>query len=106
MANLRKWLDDEGFDWGTGRILWQKVASGAPGWSSPVGAKIIDFTDKILDHEFDDGFGSPECPRIIAEDFGAIYFPSQYDGATRLEKIYKDISLYLDYKNNETPYPG
>jgi hypothetical protein len=59
----------------------------------------------VLHQSFDAGFGGPKCPRFIAEDPVAIYFPSQYEGATSLEKIYKNLDVYLT-GDEETPYPG
>jgi len=106
MATLRKMLRDAGFDWDSGRIIYQRCEDNCPpGWSGPVEAREIDFNDPILDQEFDDGYGSPEMPRFIAEDDTRIYFPAQYDGLTWIETVYKDIDAYLD-PNNSTPYPG
>jgi hypothetical protein len=106
MATLREWLDKENFDWDSGRILYQETkGNNFPGWDSVIAAQFINFEDSILSEDFHDGFGGPNCPCIIAEDKNALYFPSQYDGATSLEKVFKNIELYLDIEN-ETPYPG
>ncbi len=105
MATLRNWLNKAGFDWENGKILYQQTKDeSAPGYSFPVNAKYIKNDDQILDKDFNSGFGFSECPRIIAEDNDKFYFPVIYDGFTRLKFIYKDISKYLDFKNNETPY--
>ena len=112
MATIREWLNKAGFDWRTGRIIFQETyycdtleRHDTPGWASPEGAREITADDPILDYEFDDGFGAPECPKFIAEDRDRFFFPAQYDGATWLEFVWKDINKYLD-ANNETPYPG
>jgi hypothetical protein len=106
-TTLKKMLDGLGFDWETGRIVHQPVdAAKAPGWSDPVGAEFIEAGDSILTTEFDNGFGAPQCPRFVAEDASAFYFPMQYDGATQLEKVWKDLGKYLDFEKNPTPYPG
>lgn len=107
MATIREKLDRQGFDWETGRIIIQTVEPDRyPGWAKPTGAYVAAADDPILDQEFDDGFGGPKCPRFVAEDATAIYFPYQYDGATGVCKVLKDIRQYLDYKSNPTPYPG
>ena len=105
MATLKSWLNDLDFDWESGRIIYQETEGSFCGWDTPIAAMEIGKDDPVLTREFCDGFGGPECPRIVAEDAVAIYFPSQYDGATRLEKIWKDLSKYLDVKCL-TPYPG
>jgi hypothetical protein len=107
MPTLRKWLDEKDFDWDNGYIIYQEVGEDErPGWGEPISGQYITSDDPILDFEFHNGYGGPECPRIIARDDGAVYFPGQYDGATWLNKIIYDLDVYLDYKNNPTPYPG
>ncbi|MCF7995278.1 MAG: hypothetical protein K9L88_10615 [Chromatiaceae bacterium] len=106
MATLKDWLNELGFDWETGRIIYHAVRGNAAGWKTAESAEDIGCDHEILTIEFDEGAGSPECPRIIAEDEEAIYFPSQYDGATALEKVWKDLDKYLDLESNETPYPS
>lgn len=105
MATLRGWLTEAGFDWSDGRILWQDTGESGPGWGSPTAASWITPEHAILDTEFSEGYGSAECPRFIAEDSTTLYFPYQYDGATGLVVVRKDLTHYLDPKN-ETPYPG
>jgi hypothetical protein len=116
MATLREWLEEEGFDWKSGVIIAHTLAEGsyAGGWGSGESAFRFDFKDstlpdtqanELLDHEFECGYGSPEAPRFVAEDDYKIYFPWQYDGSTGLQVVFKDISYYMDVKN-ETPYPG
>jgi hypothetical protein len=61
--------------------------------------------DNVLDEQFYSGHGCPSCPRFIAEDSVAIYFPWQYDGATGLQKVYKNLDVYLT-GDEETPFPG
>jgi hypothetical protein len=111
MANLRQWLNEENFNWAEGRIIYHPTASSnddfpSPGWSCLKGQPILLPHDSaILDKEFDAGYGGPQCPRIVADDSLKIYFPSQYDGATGLESIYKDVSRYME-GDIQTPYPG
>uniref|UniRef100_A0A6M3Y0R6 Uncharacterized protein n=1 Tax=viral metagenome TaxID=1070528 RepID=A0A6M3Y0R6_9ZZZZ len=109
-ATIRRFLDSCGFDWASGTIIVQMVREehSSPGWASEediIDSHYINPQSQILDIEFDNGLGGPECPRYIAEDKDKIYFPSQYDGATGPEFVYKDIKKYSD-KNNLTPYPG
>jgi len=105
MATIRGWLNDSGFNWEKGVIVHQPTESSCPGWGSPISAEIVGINDRVLDHDFHTGFGGPECPRFVAEDDMAFYFPCQYDGATSVEKLLKNIESYLDV-SNPTPYPG
>lgn len=104
MATIHNWLTKAGFDLSTGVIILQEVEpDDAPGWSEFISAHIAGQDDPLLFKEFTSGFGSPRCPRFIAEDRDRLYFPSQYDGATSLVCVWKDIVRYL---NIDTPYPG
>ena len=103
MATLRDWLTKAGADWDKLHIIYHETRS--PGWGRPTAARCIPIDDPVLDVEFDSGYGAANCPRIIADDGAALYFPGQYDGATWLERIVKDIDYYLDVKH-ETPYVG
>lgn len=104
-ATWREWLDEAGFDWGRGVILWEEVGGRLRGWSAGEGVVEIDTGHEILDEEFGTGFGSPEAPRIVAYDADKIYFPEQYDGAVSLSWVYRDPDDYVQ-SNNSTPYPG
>lgn len=105
-TTIREWLTEAGFDFAAGRILWQDTGEdSSPGWATPTAAAFIPADHAILDKAFDSGYGGSECPRFVAEDAVAIYFPSQYDGSTRIVKVHKNLERYLD-PNNETPYPG
>ena len=104
MNTIRDWLTRGSFNWDKGRIIYQATDKFC-GWDEPLSAEEISKEHPILDHEFNRGFGAPECPRFIAEDEKALYFPEQYDGATSLTVVYKDIDWYLDAEN-PTPYPG
>jgi len=108
MSTLREWLTDAGFDWANGRIVYQAVAPDAycPGWGSPISGKFIDSTHPVLDEQFESGYGAPRCPRIIARDGVAIYFPGQYDGSTWLERIVIDLDKYVGADFIVSPYPG
>lgn len=114
MANLKKWLDELGFDWEYGTIIYQPVKEDkdyqpCPGWASADELEQPMYISKsaaILSVEFDDGFGSPQCPRVLAADANAIYFPKQYDGSTSLVKIITNLDYYLSVKGISTPYPG
>lgn len=110
MATLREWLNELGFDWENGIIVYQPVTEDAwcPGWAGDdefLPPRIIPRNHPILDEEFDNGYGAPECPRIVAEDKERVYFPVQHDGATWLVYVYKDVRKYVE-KSEETPYPG
>ena len=109
MNTLRMWLTGEGFDWENGVILYQGVEEDcSPGWAYDDDLEeTIQITDThpILDEEFDSGFGSPQCPRIFAKDEMAIYFPTQYDGSTSLERVIINPKYYIG-NTKATPYPG
>jgi hypothetical protein len=105
MARIIDWLNSVNFDWATGKIIVQDTEGDSPGWSNPTSCRMATQADILLNLEFSRGCGGPECPRFIAEDKEHIYFPSQYDGATDIEVVSKDINKYLDI-TNPTPYPG
>jgi len=106
MATIKQWLDEKGFDWANGRIVYQEVKQGhSLEWGMPKAGRLIDADDPILIQQFDSGYGWPECPRFVAEDARGMYFPGQYDGATLVVMVHKDITVYLD-KDMPTPYPG
>ena len=107
MATIREWLNAFGFNWESGKIIYQETCGDAPGWDEPVAARLVGHWDPILCLEFDAKWGGPECPRFVAEDDAAIYFPAQaqYDGSTWCVRIWKDLLRYLDIAN-ESPYPG
>ena len=107
MITIRKWLDEENFDWIEGKIVLHKIKGNYPGWCqhSTLSREVIDNQHPILDLEFSTLYGGPECPCIFARDSKAVYFPSQYDGSTCLEKVYIDHTNYL-MDDSATPYPG
>lgn len=116
MATLRKWFDDAGVDWGSLVLVIHTMEprSFCPGWGTPQEAFRFDFTKPgaldvhphpVLDHEFNSGYGAPEAPMFIAQDKDCMYFPQQYDGATALVYVFRDIEVYMDVEN-DTPYPG
>lgn len=105
MATIREWLKNENFDFENGRIIVHAVSGNSPGWRHGERQMTNEEVEDILNREFSSGFGGPQCPRFVAEDDEKIYFPSQYDGATGIEYVYKDLSRYEDCKA-QTPYPG
>lgn len=89
-GTVREWLDDEGFDWASGRIVY-KLTEVRP-------------DHHFLDRPFDDHYGSVDpCPRFIAYDERFIYFPYGYDYASQLVKVARDPEYYLEH---ESPFPG
>ena len=105
MATIRKWLDALDFDWSTGIVLHQPTPGETPGWAHTVEPTCV-MPDEVLDQEFDDGFGGPQCPRFVAYDHAFVYFPSQYDGATGPERVPRDPGWWAENPDAETPYPG
>lgn len=59
------------------------------------------FTDVRVDDR--DGYWKHDEMHFVAEDGKKFYFPYQYDGATGVVSVYKNIEVYLSEK---TPYPG
>ena len=115
MATIRSFLDEVGFDWQTGQIVYHPTGEPDedgdvqdPGWTSRTGSAqlICNGQAPILDKSFTSGHGGPMCPRFIAYDALAIYFPEQYDGATQCARVLRDIGHYLGQNPEETPYPG
>ena len=121
MAILRRELQKVGFDFASGRILYQQVDYISPGllsaalsalfellgWADKkeVGEIIeIDFDHPILDFDFDNDYGDFGMPRFVAEDKDKIYFPCEYDGLCWVDWVYKDIDKYIEY--GLTPYIG
>jgi len=110
MATLRKWLTEQGFDFKTGVIVFEDTRQDHHPYNSPVHyyesqavRSIIDFQHPILDHEFDDGYGSAQCPRIVARSGDFLFVPLEYDGSTQLVKINVNPEYYLD-SDESTPY--
>ena len=110
MTTIRVELSRLGFSWFGGIIVWQKPCvdgSEYPGHDRGGRANTIPHNHAILDTEYDEGFGSPECPRFVAKDYSAVYFPTQYDGSVRVERVLTDIVAYVgDGSQPDTPYPG
>lgn len=111
-TTLRGFLERTGFDWTTGRILivgtkleWPDGTTVDP-VEVVVAADLISFDNPILDKVFYSGYGANECPHYIAEDAECYYFPSQYDGSTAPEKLYKNIERYLTLGVTAPPFPG
>lgn len=93
-STTREWLTQADFNWESGRIIYQEVEEkNLPGWSRPISSVEVPPNHEILDKKFDFGYGAPQCSRFIADDGKFLYFPSQYDGATELTVVSKDISL-------------
>lgn len=97
MANLRKWLEEA-----AGPEEIQAVVIGNMGWPdygdhalSPLAKdrtnwnRVLTWSEAapILDYEFDDGHGAPECQAITAWTAFRVFFVVQYDGATALHSV-------------------
>lgn len=104
---IQEWLISAQFHWEKGTIVIQfaEEDEDSPGWAHGITAEKVQKDHSILLKSFYSGFGGPQCPRFIAEDDEKFIFPTQYDGATGWEVLYKDINKYLDVKTL-TPYPG
>lgn len=108
MATIREWLENNGFDFETGTIVYQPTTGSSPGCSYDEEIQqgvIVGKAHVILDREFNNGYGSPQCPRFFARDNDAVYFPVQYDGMTYCERVPIDTAVYVN-GNQPTPYPG
>lgn len=105
---LRQLLNEKSFDWQSGKILIQSVASDtSPGCVTDMNEitsiSYVSKYDTILDKKIELNAGLPQCYRFIAEDKEKIYFPVQYDGNVWIEVIYKDLNNYFKVL---TPYCG
>lgn len=105
-TTLRKELKEAGFDFDGGTVLVRDCHKDDRGWASAseLGAPK-EATDAHLDEEFYSGYGAPECPVFVAWDADRFYFPVQYDGATWVESIWRDVNTYRS-EGTEFPYPG
>ena len=102
MTTVRKLLDDLGFDWTTGVIVYRprhaEPFRDAKQWEIFRG-------HHILDEEFDELSDGTVGPNIVARDRTAVYIRRQYDGPRWMERIvYHDfVNYYLDH---DFPFPG
>ena len=71
MANIREWLNDEGFDWENGTIVYQPVYSGVrqPGRAEALRSYTVKQSKRQMRYykDFDD-YGGASCPRFVAYD--------------------------------------
>jgi len=105
MATIRNFLDGKGFDWGTGLIILQWTRRP---WDVDVAdsRRVEGRNDAALDYEFNEIWDGREgCPRFIAHDSEAVYFPCVVDGVTWCEKVFKDPERY-SIGEVLVPYPG
>lgn len=87
MATFRKWLDElttekpEAFRFGDPHFCAHPER-----WTGlPVYRTIApEEADKWLDIEFDDGFGTQDCPNVTIWTATHVYTVHEYDGSTRL----------------------
>jgi hypothetical protein len=96
-----------GFDWGVGVIVVQEVKD-QPAYAYDkdviIATRYAKKDDPVLTMKFDAGYGEGACPRFWAKDKEFIYFPYQYDGATGVERVAVEPTIYL--AGELTPYPG
>lgn len=104
-VTLRQWLTQAKFDFAEGRIIYHPVRDNEyPGYSDLWG-EPIPMPEEILDQVFRADYEGPECPRFIAEDSRALYFPYKDKGRTGLVVVYKNLDAYTT-RLEQTPYPG
>lgn len=116
MTSIREWLKEKNCDFASLKLIvqvWDDLDPDYPenlctgdisDFQKCIATYTTDYLDPILDFRFYSGRGGPKAPRFIAEDNHALYFPSQYDGATSCVKVMKDIKYYLR-GDDATPYP-
>jgi len=106
MATIRKWLDEAGFDWATGKIVCQQATVGSAMQPHSVeDGQVVAHNALILDEEFVASRRGSGSPRFVARDWRAVYFPVQYDGSTWIERVVLDLDWYTKDRH-KTPYPG
>jgi hypothetical protein len=86
--NIRKWFEE--FAAGTGEQITQIVFSDHSDWPGLVPNVLLDMgdvADTVLDHEFDNGYGTPEAPPFFAWSQSYVVWVDTYDGAERLTYV-------------------
>lgn len=124
MTTLRKDLNEQGFDFSSGRIVYKprgydkyeffikydyyigakEFCAQSPD-ETPV-ARVLAHDDPILDIEYYSGHGGEAQPQIMAEDDTKIYFYVCSDGATWLGSLHKDLNDYLTGKVSIETFGG
>lgn len=87
---VRNQLDRLGFDWESGVILFSGECPDEYGWTQEdydAEIHVIPFDHEALDREFIGGYGSVDCPPIMAYDKKYVYFRGCYDGASWITSI-------------------
>lgn len=95
MGNLIKWIlnevnKDEIEAVVIGEMGWDDYGSeDVPNYYNQPKGQVITWEEakKWLDYDFDGGYGAPGCNAIYVWTTDSILFISQYDGATKIEKI-------------------
>lgn len=99
-STLREQLDDCGFDWQTGLILYQGFALDEDGevdyyTNNTNPPCLLAHDSPLLDIKFDTGYGSVQFPPMIAYDAGRVYVIGCYDGSSWLQAIEIHPEAYL-----------
>ena len=103
MPTLAKWLAEMS----DGETI-EAVVLGSPSWeisiwdeddfrhSMPLG-KLLSVQEAAawLDHEFDDGYGSPGCPAVTAWTASWVISVSQYDGSTSPFRLPRNVVAHM-----------
>lgn len=91
MGNLKKWILAKAGEERVeavviGEMGWGECGSDkVPGYKTFPFGKVISWKKaaKLLDYEFDSGYGSPKCNAVYAWTKSKVIAISQYDGSTR-----------------------
>ena len=88
MANLINWITEA-----AGGETVEAIVVGKKGWTNndpvPIFGKVVswEIAKPLLDYEFNDGYGSPQCHAITVWTETKVIFVDQYDGATNIRWI-------------------
>jgi hypothetical protein len=90
MANLKQWLvemanGEEIVAVVIGEMGWGEYGSeGVSGYAYHPRGVVLTWGEAapLLDYEFDDGYGAPNCEAVYAWTVSRAIFVSQYDGST------------------------
>ena len=94
MVNLKKTFEDAAAEMGDKLIAAVVGIDDRAEYDSPErDSEIIrqvwawDEAAKMIDYEYDSGFGGADCHAVIAWGEKFVYFVHEYDGATGIQKV-------------------
>lgn len=105
--SFRELLNENGFDWEKGRIIYQEAPSYLPGrvaWNYFNGTVEISKDHPALDWKPEKGFPGNQMRRLVGFDSRAIYFPHAYECMDTMMVVFTSPEPYLADWKLYTPY--